>query len=122
MNIKRTILYSKKLLLFLVMILSYAVSSAAPVSQDIRADLNKETKKTFITAYEAHNFGEYYIAVNKENSLHIYENKHEEEYIVPKIKDFYINEGFEDYVEPYFEKLISYFYDIATDINRSLRS
>ena len=46
MNFKKNILYSKKFILFLFMILSCAVSYAEPVSSS--NILKKETEKTYI--------------------------------------------------------------------------
>lgn len=120
MNFKKNILYSKKFILFLFMILSYAVSYSEPVSSsDI---LKKETEKTYLVETNSHNLSEYYIAAEKSNTvIHYYEDKHESSFVSPKIKDFFIEKECEEYFNLIFKNPVHSFYIIATDITRSMR-
>ena len=121
MNFKKNILYFKKFILFLFMMLSYAVSYSAPFSNS--SEIKKETEKTFIIKTEPHNPVEYYIAAGKtDTAVHFYENKSELLIIPQKIKDFFVEEEYAEYIKPYAESLLSDLYDIATDITRSMRN
>ena len=120
MNFKKNILYSKKFILFLFMILSYAVSYAEPVSSS--NILKKETEKTYLVKINSHNLSEYYIAAEKNNTIiHYYEDKHESSFVSPKIKDFFIEKECEEYFNLIFKNPVHSFYIIATDITRSMR-
>ena len=120
MNFKKNILYSKKFILFLFMILSYAVSYAEPVSSS--NILKKETEKTYIIPKDAHNLSEYYIAAEKTNTtVHYYEDKHEINFISSKIKDFFVKKECEEYFNLILKNPLYSFYIIATDITRSMR-
>ena len=120
MNFKKNILYSKKFILFLFMILSCAVSYAEPVSSS--NILKKKTEKTYIVETSSHNFSEYYIGAEKNNTIiHYYEDKHESSFVSPKIKDFFIEKECEEYFNLIFKNPVHSFYIIATDITRSMR-
>ena len=120
MNFKKNILYSKKFILFLFMILFYAVSYAEPVSSS--NILKKEAEKTYLVETNSHNLSEYYIAAEKNNTIiHYYEDKHESSFVSPKIKDFFIEKECEEYFNLIFKNPVHSFYIIATDITRSMR-
>ena len=120
MNFKKNILYFKKFILFLFMILSYVVSYAEPVSSS--NILKKETEKTYLVETNSHNLSEYYIAAEKNNTIiHYYEDKHESSFVSPKIKDFFIEKECEEYFNLIFKNSVHSFYIIATDITRSMR-
>lgn len=120
MNFKKNILYSKKFIIFLFMILSYAVSYAEPVS-NFNAG-KKDTEKTYIAETNSHNLSEYYIAAEKHNpAVHYYEDKHENCFVSPKIKDFFIEKECEEFSNLIFKNPVHSFYLIATDITRSMR-
>lgn len=120
MNFKKNILYSKKFILFLFMILSYVVSYAEPVSSS--NILKKEAEKTYLVETNSHNLSEYYIAAEKNNTIiHYYEDKHESSFVSPKIKDFFIEKECEEYFNLIFKNSVHSFYIIATDITRSMR-
>lgn len=123
MNFRKNILFSKKFIIFLMMILSYAVSSASPLKEE--KIIKEIPQKTFIIKQEYENPGKYYVSENRDTSVHIYENKenkYEEGFTISKIKDLFYEEIFNNFFEPYLENLVFFFYDIATDINRSLRN
>ena len=99
MNFKKNILYSKKFIIFLFMIFSYAVSYSAPFSNS--SEIKKETEKTFIIKTEPHNPVEYYIAAGKtDTAVHFYENKSELLIIPQKIKDFLLKKNMQSILSP----------------------
>lgn len=112
----------KKFIILLFMTIIYTFSPAASSENSI-IDISKKVKQSFISELTAHNPSQYYIYNGKTSSIHVYEEKHEkEECVLTKIRDFFEKESYSEYFEFYPYDIISYFYDIATDINRSLRN
>lgn len=120
MNFKKNILYSKKFIIFLFMMISYIVSYSTPISNI--QEIKKETENNFIIENNNDSFNKYYIVISKNNSIiHFYEDKHENTFVSPKIKDIFIQKDFEEYFNIIFKNITHSFYLIATDITRSMR-
>lgn len=120
--IKNNILFTKKFIVFLCMILSYVVSYSAPeISSDIR--IKKETEQNFLIETLSKNPIEYYIIQAKSDTqIEFYENKNDVHIVSAKIKDFFITEEYFEYSLPHNKNFVSKYYNIATDTTRSMRN
>ena len=121
MNLKKNIVCSKKIIIFFFMILCYITSYSSPVSQNI--DRKKEVEKVFIKEEKIFNSFRYYLDVKKADSnIYFYEDNNELQFVSNKIKNLFINKKCKDDLELYFDQIIFNFYNIATDITRSMRN
>lgn len=112
----------KKLLILLFMTMIYTFSPATSSETNI-IDISEKVKQSFISELKAHDPSKYYIYSGKSSSIHVYEEKHEEEECVfIKIKEVFEDKNHSQDYKFYFYSVISSFYEIATDINRSLRN
>lgn len=122
MKLKEKILYSKKFITFLFMILFYTVSYSSPSENNI-IDVSEKVKQTFISELTAHNPAAYYISPGRNSTVEVYQEKHEEnQCIVVKVKEWFGEEKYYKTKEIFVEEVFLSAYEIATDINRSLRN
>lgn len=117
----------KKFILFIFMALFYSVSSAAtPENKSVGiCNISEKTKETFISELTAQNPNVYYIYTGKTSAVDVYQQKNDENNgnnIVSKVKDIFIKENFSKDFESVSYEIIQNFYEIATDVNRSLRN
>lgn len=121
MNLKKNIICSKKIIIFLFMILCYITSYSSPVSQNINR--KKEVEKVFIKEEKIFNSFKYYLDVKKtDTNIYFYENNSEIQFVPNKIKNLFINGKYKENLEFYIDQKIFKFYNIATDITRSMRN
>ena len=121
MNLKKNIICSKKIIIFLFMVLCYITSYSSPVSQNINR--KKEVEKVFIKEEKIFNSFKDYLDVKKiDTNIYFYENNSEIQFVPNKIKNLFINGKYKENLEFYIDQKIFKFYNIATDITRSMRN
>lgn len=123
----------KKLIIFLYMLVCCTFSYSSSVDNNenylkeknllINSVISLEEKESFISELTAHNPAAYYIVAGRNNSFQPCDIKqNENQCISEKVKEISDEEKYSENIDFSDEEIILFSYDIATDINRSLRN
>lgn len=121
MKLNKKMFFSKKIIVFLFMIILHTISSASDKNDEKIFFKDRLYKVSVLTQYSSH-LNEYYISIIKTSGTCNFEIKHNENFSLPLIKDISDNSNLNFIHDLFISKNPDSLYIIATDINRSLRN